>query len=37
MTLLPDKNGSTLKPLQALVGGNIEISISLSERGFPFM
>ena len=24
MTLLPDKNGSTLKPLQALVGGNIE-------------
>ena len=24
VTLLPDKNGSTLKPLQALVGGNIE-------------
>lgn len=24
MTLLPDKNGSTLKSLQALVGGNIE-------------
>lgn len=23
VTLLPDKNGSTLKPLQALVGGNI--------------
>lgn len=24
VTLLPDKNGSTLRPLQALVGGNIE-------------
>lgn len=24
MTLLPEKNGSTLKPLQTLVGGNIE-------------
>ena len=24
VTLLPDKNGSTLKPLQALVGGNRE-------------
>lgn len=24
VTLLPDKNGSTLKSLQALVGGNIE-------------
>lgn len=24
VTLLPDKNGSSLKPLQALVGGNIE-------------
>ena len=42
MTLLPDKNGSTLKPLQALVGGNIEpfdimfggeISLYVNEEG----
>ena len=25
VSLLPDKNGSTLKPLQALVGGNIRL------------
>ena len=42
MTLLPDKNGSTLKPLQALVGGNIEtfdiafgegVSLYVNEEG----
>lgn len=42
ITLLPDKNGSTLKPLQALVGGNIdhfdiafgdEISLYVNEEG----
>lgn len=38
VTLLPDKNGSTLKPLQALVGGNIEtFDIAFGEGGFPFM
>lgn len=40
--LLPDKNGSTLKPLQALVGGNIEtfdiafgegVSLYVNEEG----
>lgn len=36
VTLLPDKNGSTLKPLQALVGGNIETFDILSVRRFPF-
>lgn len=36
VTLLPDKNGSTLKPLQALVGGNIEtFDIAFGEGGFP--
>lgn len=35
VTLLPDKNGSTLKPLQALVGGNIEtFDISTHRHGF---
>lgn len=42
MTLLPDKNGSTLRPLQALVGGNIEafdiafgetVSLYVNEEG----
>lgn len=42
VTLLPDKNGSTLKPLQALVGGNIEtfdiafgegVSLYVNEEG----
>lgn len=42
MTLLPDTNGSTLKPLQALVGGNIEtfdiafgegVSLYVNEEG----
>lgn len=34
VTLLPDKNGSTLKPLQALVGGNIEtFDIAFGEGG----
>lgn len=42
MTLLPDKNGSTLKPLQALVGGYIEtfdiafgegVSLYVNEEG----
>lgn len=42
MTLLPEKNGSTLKPLQTLVGGNIEpfdivfgdgISLYVNEEG----
>ena len=32
VTLLPDKNGSTLKPLQALVGGNIETHDMASGR-----
>lgn len=33
VTLLPDKNGSTLKPLQALVGGNIEtFDIAFGEK-----
>lgn len=36
VTLLPDENGSTLKPLQALVGGNIEtFDIAFGEGGFP--
>lgn len=43
VTLLPDKNGSTLKPLQALVGGNIEtfdiafgeeVSLYVNEEGY---
>lgn len=42
VTLLPDKNGSTLRPLQALVGGNIEafdiafgetVSLYVNEEG----
>lgn len=42
VTLLPDKNGSTLKSLQALVGGNIEtfdiafgeeVSLCVNEEG----
>lgn len=42
VTLLPDKSGSTLKPLQALVGGNIEtfdiafgegVSLYVNEEG----
>lgn len=42
VTLLPDKNGSTFKPLQALVGGNIEtfdiafgegVSLYVNEEG----
>lgn len=42
VTLLPDENGSTLKPLQALVGGNIEtfdiafgeeVSLYVNEEG----
>ncbi|WP_195478999.1 DUF3846 domain-containing protein [Coprococcus comes] len=42
VTLLPDKNGSTLKSLQALVGGNIEtfdiafgegVSLYVNEEG----
>lgn len=42
VTLLPDKNGSILKPLQALVGGNIEtfdiafgeeVSLYVNEEG----
>lgn len=42
VTLLPDKNGSTLKPLQGLVGGNIEtfdiafgegVSLYVNEEG----
>ena len=42
VTLLPDKNGSSLKPLQALVGGNIEtfdiafgegVSLYVNEEG----
>lgn len=42
VTLLPDKNGSTLKPLQTLVGGNIEtfdiafgegVSLYVNEEG----
>lgn len=37
MTLLPDKNGSTLKPLRALVGGNIETFDIAFGEGFPFM
>lgn len=38
MTLLPDKNGSTLKPLQALVGGNIEtFDIAFGEREVRMM
>lgn len=36
VTLLPDKNGSTLKPLQALVGGNIEtFDIAFGEGTSP--
>lgn len=36
VTLLPDKNGSTLKPPQALVGGNIEtFDIAFGEGVFP--
>lgn len=36
VTLLPDKNGSTLKSLQALVGGNIETFDIAFGEGFPF-
>ena len=37
VTLLPDKNGSTLKPLQALVGGNIETFDIAFGEGVSFM
>lgn len=37
VTLLLDKNGSTLKPPQALVGGNIETFDIAFGEGFPFM
>ena len=36
VTLLPDKNGSTFKPLQALVGGNIETFDIAFGEGVPF-